>query len=334
MRGQGYQVGGGDANDASHLENYPIIPTTAVLPLHILDIPLESFKLPTLHRTRNVALFEAPHVLVRRTIFHGRISAALVEEDAVFPNGVIGISGSLDDKELLATVAAALSSSVSCYWQFMTSASWGKERDFVELNEFMSMPVPIPDAATTREFLDLSRAAGSDEDFLDSLDEMVYELYQLDSTDRDRVRNFIKRDFPRFRAPQRYSEPPSNEWLRSYGDVITNALQSTFQDTRVGSVFSRRGNYCTIAITIGPDVAPSNEAVSQSGQVTVDIDEIVDALRHNANRKSTGVFALPAGFLVSHNTIYIVKTTDKDRWSRDSALEDADRIFTALAFGR
>jgi hypothetical protein len=336
IRGQGYQVGGGDANDAAHLHDLPIIPTGAVLPLHILDATLEPFTLPTLHRPRNADLFKAPHVLVRRTITGGRIAAALVEEDAVFPNGVIGISGPPDDRDLLATVAAVLSSSVSCYWQFMTSSSWGKERDFVELDEYMSLPMPIPDPARAGELLELSRTARSDADFLDSLDEMVLELYQLDSTDRDRIRNFIMRDLPRFQGPrQRYSEPPSNEWLRRYGEVITAALRNTFQDSLVGSIFSRRGNYCTVAITIGDETTASGDVASfQDLPVAVDIEEIVGALRSNANKKSTGVFALPAGFFVRRNTIYIVKTSDRDRWSRDSALEDADRIFTALAFGR
>jgi hypothetical protein len=51
-------------------------------------------------------------------------------------------------------------------------------------------------------------------------------------------------------------------------------------------------------------------------------------------RASTGILALPAGFFVRHDTVYVVKTVDMDRWSRDAALSDADRIFTALAFGR
>ena len=252
--GQGYQVGGGDANDATHLHGFPIIPTEAVQPLHVSDVHLEPFTLNHLHRPRKVALFKGPHVLVRRTILGGRIAAVLVEEDAVFANGVIGIAASHDDEGLLATVAAVLSSSLSCYWQFMTSSSWGTERDFVELNEYMSLPMAFPTAAQSQEFLALSRQArGGDVALdLDLLDEMVFGLYRLGELDQARIRNFMSRDFPRFRNPQHwYSVPADRAWLDSYSRVVAETLGDAFEDATVGSVFSRQGNYGTVAITLG-----------------------------------------------------------------------------------
>jgi hypothetical protein len=249
--GQGYQVGGGDANDATHLYGFPIIPTEAVQPLHVSDVHREPFTLTHLHRPRKVALFNGPHVLVRRTIVGGRIAAVLVEEDAVFANGVIGIAGSADDKGLLATVAAVLSSSLSCYWQFMTSSSWGTERDFVELNEYMSLPMALPTAAQCQEFLNLSHQAGGSGLPLDLLDEMVFSLYQLGAADQERIRNFMSNDFPRFRNPQRwYSVPADRDWLESYSRVVADTLEDAFEDAAVDSAVRRQGNYCTVAITI------------------------------------------------------------------------------------
>jgi hypothetical protein len=332
-RGQGYQVGGGDANDATHLSGFPIIPSEAVHPLYVPDIQLEEFRLRYLHRPRKLALFKAPHVLVRRTIVGGRIAAALVEGDAVFANGIIGIAGPSDDRALLATVAAVLSSSLNCYWQFMTSSSWGTERDFVELNEYMSLPIATPSAAQSQEFLELSHQAVGRGVPLAQLDELVFDLYQMGEPDQDRIRNFMLRDFPRFRNPQRwYSSPADSAWLEAYGQVLATALGNAFHGVIVHNTVTLGGDYCTVAITIR-DGTTGPEDWSEQGMIAVDQDQIVHARRSGNKRQSTGIFALPAGFFVRHNTVYIVKTADRDRWSRDAALSDADRIFSALAFG-
>jgi hypothetical protein len=334
-RGQGYQLGGGDANDAAALQGLPIIPTTAVLPLRISPEQFERFTFPTLHRPRNIKLYKAPHVLVRRTIVGGEIAAALVEEDAAFSNGIIGISGPNEDKAVLATVTAILSSSLNRYWQFMTSASWGKERDFVERDEYLSLPMVLPAPETAQEFLELSRAAREGPISLDLVDGMVFDLYQFDTEDRNRVQNFITHEFPRFQEPRKwYSNTTADDWLEAYSRTLAGSLQDTFQGASVQSVFGRRGNYCTVAITINGAGTGSTEAGTQIGSVTIDADQIIQALQSNTHRDSTGIFALPAGFFVFQNTIYIVKTSDKDRWSRDAALDDADRIFAALAFRR
>ena len=141
--GQGYQVGGGDENDASALLGLPIIPTEAVERLHIREGFLDCFDLDYIHRPRSVALYRAPHVLIKRTITQSRISAVLSDEDAVFPNGLVGIAGPAEDRSLLGAVAAIASSSLALYWQFMTSAFWGKERDAVELGEHLSLLSPL-----------------------------------------------------------------------------------------------------------------------------------------------------------------------------------------------
>jgi hypothetical protein len=333
-RGQGYQVGGGDENDATQLFGLPIIPTDAVQPMYLSEIQLETFARPYLHRPRDIRLFKAPHILIRRTVAHGRIAAVLVENDAVFANGVIGISGPPEDRPLLATIAAVLSSSLNCYWQFMTSASWGTERDFVELNEYLSLPIALPRTTNqAQEFLRESRTARTAQGLPPSaLDEMVFDLYRLGEAERERIRNFMTSDFPRFRNPRLlYSASASDEWLQYYGTVVSEALSATLLDVTVQSVVSRQDNYCTVAITVRDSSATDTEPAPP---VTVDIDQIGRARRNNDGRESTGIFALPAGFFINHDTIYIVKTADSDRWSRDAALNDADRIFAALAFGR
>src|SRR5262249_48649423 len=86
---RGYQVSGVDEIDASHLNGLPDIPTTSVLPLRLAEpvSALSTFQREHLHRTRDLSLFKGPHVLVRRTVANGKLSAVLLDADAAFTDG-------------------------------------------------------------------------------------------------------------------------------------------------------------------------------------------------------------------------------------------------------
>ena len=85
------------------------------------------------------------------------------------------------------------------------------------------------------------------------LDEMVFDLYQLASEDRERIRNFVTSDLPRF-ATIRYpsASPPTDEWMQSYCDVLAGALQATL-GVEVRGIFFRQESYYTVAVVIADE---------------------------------------------------------------------------------
>src|SRR5262249_33142975 len=152
----------------------------------------------------------------------------------------------------------------------------------------------VPTGAQAEDFLQLSHSAARGGLPRTFLYEKVFYLYQLDEVDQERIKNFMLRDFPRFRKPRTsYSVPANDDWLQSYSDVVASALRDAFL-VAVTSTISRKGNYCAVAITIGA-------AQAQDSPVTVDIDEVIRARRNVRGRGSTGIFALPAGFFVRHD---------------------------------
>ena len=90
-------AGPGGESDASDLLGMRNIEATSVTPLHVSDVG-HIFTARSLHRVRNPALYKGPHVLVRRTRPRVGLAAVLVDEDAVFPSGIIGFSGPPTDR--------------------------------------------------------------------------------------------------------------------------------------------------------------------------------------------------------------------------------------------
>ncbi|WP_236030802.1 HsdM family class I SAM-dependent methyltransferase [Paractinoplanes lichenicola] len=334
VAGQGYQPAGGDQNDASHMFGLPIISGNDVLPLALGSSAGDSiFDVPYLHRPRNPRLFQAPHVLIRTTFVRGRLAATLVERDAVFRHGVMGVAGPAEDKPLLTMLAATICSSLGHYYLFMTSAAWGVERDFVELNEHLGLPLAEPNAAQFARLQDI--LAESDglmtEHFRRSLDEVVFDVYGLTQPERDRVMEGLQYGIERFRRPTQFYDAVSPDQIQDYETQLRATVTRFLPDTTVSSFNDANGYFRAVALTIESERSDRRRTEGGTGR-RIDVEAIV----RQAERElppSMGIVAQPAGFMVDEDTIYIVKTADRDRWTTDAALDDGERIIAALAFG-
>ncbi|MBV9012476.1 MAG: SAM-dependent DNA methyltransferase [Pseudonocardiales bacterium] len=330
--GPGFQVKG-DHNDASQLIGLPVVKTESVEFLRSIQQQYELFDQETLHRPRNRRLYSAPLVLIRRGIHAEGIAAVYVERDVVFPHGLIGIAGRDADRAALAALAVTAVSSLGRYWHFMTSASWGVERDFVELNEHLSLPLASPDQKMSSKLFELiDRASlGPDSSLREAVDELVFEMYGLSITDQTRIIDRMRTAIGRFYG-ENYTISSRLRDFVDYERELQKALNVTLSELSVSTQMYGNGPYRAVAVTFSED-GPSNITTRPEVPVpAVDIDFLVKQISRSA-AKSTAVIAQPSGFFVDENTVYLVKTSEPDRWSSDSALDDADRILAALTAG-
>ncbi|MGH3430116.1 MAG: hypothetical protein ACRDQZ_21525, partial [Mycobacteriales bacterium] len=331
--GQGFQVGGGDNRDASELIGLPVVETASVGFLRSTQEQYELFDRNTLHRPRDRRLYTAPLVLIRRTIHNKGISAVYMDRDVAFPSGLIGIAGREADQAELAALAVTAVSSLGRYWHFMTSASWGVERDFVELNEHLSLPLISPDKKTTKKLFEIIGRAeeGPDRGLREAVDELVFEMYGISVTDRGRIIDRMRTAIGRFYGVPPVASHRSDDFL-NYESVLRNALIATLPDLSVSTQAYSDGPYRAVTVTFSEEGSADNAVTLEGPVAVVDIDFLVERLSR-AIAKPTAVIAQPSGFFVEDNTIYLVKTSDADRWSNDSALDDADRILAAITAG-
>ncbi len=204
--GQGFKVAPDqEQKDASFLIGLPVLDYRSILPLTRPRYAPERFNRPTLHRPRAANQYQAPQVLIRRTLPNGRLAATLLEEDAAYSSELLSISGPVEDLDYLRLVAATISSAFGNYWQFMTSASWGIERGTVEETNFLpcrcracpskGMPTNSCRGSSAWAALTLPYSSKIQAD----IDEMIFDLFSRCAA-RLRIREGLNNDLARFDA--------------------------------------------------------------------------------------------------------------------------------------
>lgn len=102
---------------------------------------MEKFDKVEIHRVRTPEQFEPPYCLLKKgvDIENYKMRAAYTEEKMLYKDGIDGIKGNLETKDILLNITGLLNSSLYAYLNFMLGSSIGIEREqrFVsEINEF------------------------------------------------------------------------------------------------------------------------------------------------------------------------------------------------------
>ncbi|WP_200215621.1 HsdM family class I SAM-dependent methyltransferase [Micromonospora coerulea] len=313
--------------DATHLHGFDLIEARSVQALRLHPAPSSTFQRPTLHRPRTADRYKGPLVLIPRTLPGGRLSAAFYARDAVYPSGITGISGKAADAPLLRAVAATMVSSLGQYWHFMTSSSWGVERDSVETSELREMPIAIPGSDEAYRLERLLDSGADLESMMPELDDLVFDAYKLDESERQRVRQGVAGGVERFRRSGRGGSLVDADGIGLYCSTLEDQLALSLPDLGISTSHAGEGSYLLVAINFSPS-ANGGEIVEAA---PVDWENFSRRLSPAA--RTTAVVAQPAGLFVDGDSVYVIKTRDADRWSFNAALDDADRVFSAVAFG-
>lgn len=326
---QGYKEKGPGTTDASELLGMRIVPAEALGYLQLLPHSIEHAQWAELHRPRSRKLYSAPLTIIRRTLHRGDITAVTLNEDVVFPSGGVGISGPAKDLGLLQFVAAATVSSLGRYWHFMTSASWGVERDFIEVNEFLDLPLPEPNRAQldrVRRIVNAIGKVGSTPELRSSIDEVVFDVYGLSAADRSRVIDRMATAIERF-----YGRTPplgdTSATVDQYESLLTRALDVTLPSLSIETTTQEEGSYRSVAVSLRR--RGGQNPTTSSEPVRVDMAWMLERLSRDMNNP-TAVISQASGFFIDDDTVFLVKTNDPHRWSRDSALDDAEKIIAAI----
>jgi methylase of polypeptide subunit release factors len=91
--------------------------------------------------------FKAPLVLFKRGQTQRRPSAAFIDSDCTFTDAITGIAGPNHDRDFLKALTALLNSEIAQYYLFLTSASWGVEREEIKAGELRTLPFPFLNAS-------------------------------------------------------------------------------------------------------------------------------------------------------------------------------------------
>lgn len=326
--GQGFQVRGGDRNDASALFGMLLLDTSSVAAMRLSSVPTKTVTDDIMHRPRNPQIYRAPHVIMRKG-FRRFPASVFLDFDTAFTDGLFALSGTPSDAEELRVISGLLNSSVAHYWLFMTSSSWGVEREQIQLNEYLSLPIPPVTGVARQEILYVVEAAfggrSTEDELRKTLDSAVFRAYGITPGEEDLVRDGLEVRLDEYRSGPRSAayELPSPEDFDAYCEIIASHLNSMESISWNAEFIERSSGFAVVACRAGISLSEYN------------FDFSIDRLLSMANAPlnewlSPAAVMQPSVIVVEGTSVYLVKPDERRCWTRSGARSDAGEVLNAV----
>lgn len=343
--GEGVTVGN-KKNDASEYLGKPFVDASKLNRFLVDESILPPFEIPKLENLRNKtkAIFKGPHILLKQSPKAGEIGlrAALLNKDAIFKHSLIGISGSMKDRDLLSAYCILLNSSIILYYALMTSRRWLVERDELEKDEIMKFPIPtkIPEHLISFNLLQKLASSQNWEQELNSLANKLYNLTEEEQILIDDAINYTLEAF-RLRAKSKAFESTFDKdsddenILLAYMSVVQRTLQNSFGSKFEPVIFQQQSSINPLPLRAVALQLMENELSSNPEIKIIQSDEALDQAlnkidQYLLHQRLPNLFIQRNVRAYIKKTIYIIKPDQRIYWTRSNALRDADEIYTDI----
>lgn len=312
------------------------------------------------YRLGNVDSYRGTRLLFKRGIsekglVRGQIICRLESQPFSFSSALVGLKLKHEDDEAYKLILGILWSSLSRYYYFMTSSTWGIWHDEIDLDdELLTLPVPSMDnkckhkndiievVDNIRNYhpqkLDVRHPDGIPEsEILDQrmqwehkLDEAVFDLYSLNEEQRDLIRDCCEVTLPFFYKPfDSVGVMPAVmgnnlSWIENYVRIFCrrwNAYLNEGEEMRAEVHAGAHGNM--LAAEFYPadindpwDLKPRDDSWGY----------ILEQIGNNLPQPmgSSRILLDRLVHVISGDGIIIIKRNEKRFWTRTLAREDAD----------
>lgn len=291
----------------------------------------------------NLATFQAPALLVKSGTTNNRTIAAFCNDDVVFSQRIFAIPLSEEHTALAGCLNGILNSSLTAYYMFLTSSSWGIERDKITLDDLRRMPVPAMDQiaqSAVSQLLELvddlrlrSIKGNTTLNAADAeLDAAVYALYGLEHRQQVLVDDMLGYTIDLHQNGDRSAavQPPKIANLKAYAEhfisVLSDYLSIRNERTCIAEVFklpqSSLLRIVKFRMVKKPAHAPKVQTVEH-----VELAPLLDQISaHLPERISDRVHTRRNLRVYGPSEVYIIKPAEARFWSRSAGLNDADAV--------
>lgn len=337
--GRGF-FSGSDGKEAPELYGKKLLPANYMPKYQVNTAILHPLTQGKLERSRNPKIYKSPLVIATRGIKASGFFAAFSQEDVVYVDTYIGISIPPEESDMAHYLNGILNSALATYFLFLTSSSWGVERDKVESQDLERLPIPLPNRNNERtvnqviaveEKLRHSRTEAEQESFQQELDEVIFNLYGLNATEQVVVKDSINFTIDWFmkRGKSKAIQRPKLAELESYAKHLISVIQPFLQTLKermivaevidVGKAPLQVVKFSVLHVS---SQQPIVQTVSGQKLETV-LKRIAEQLPQNIadriyTRRDLRIYA--------GKDIYIVKPAKRIYWTRSAGLNDADII--------
>ena len=297
------------------------------------------------HREGNLLAYKKPHLLIKEGQEDRKFCSSFLDYDCSFTKTIYGIHIENGEQELK-LISAFLNAQLSSYLMFLSSSSWGIERERVKPNEILSLPdlcfsLPEDKKEAIIQCIDEIIAIKkqnlpiySIEAIEKRIDVLFYEALDLMPNDIVLIEDLINLTLDGFqnKKESRAFKPCTDEEMRTYGTFISQTIND----------FLKFGSQLTTWVKVFPVYPNSplniialrlnNEREGGSVEST---NDNIDALLKEINAYTYQQYAESIYYrkyikYYVGDTTYIIKPNEKRFWSRSLAMNDADEIIADI----
>jgi len=291
-------------------------------------------------RPRSRETYRAPLLIVKEMLLgNPRVIAAVAERDIVFTNSFFAASLPPEHKQTAHLLAALLSSALATWFFYLTASEFGIYKRKLLARDFGFLPVPDFKAAMKSEagqlLLQLERKLrqrGVDEKGWDSLDEAVFDLYELGDTDRVVIRDGLQRAGWQWEVGRESSVAPadSRTEILTYAKTFLSVIEGWLsvrkkRHMRAEVIDLSRGSALRVVRFVLED-GPGNLSVSFV-EPEGDLSDVLERIGKRLKAKVATALSAERELRVhGRNEVVIIKPAARRYWMGIAALEDADAV--------
>jgi type I restriction-modification system DNA methylase subunit len=308
-------------------------------------------------RFGNIKSYYGPRLLLQRGIKQdqrenkGKITARFEKDSCCFTNSIRGIKLKSPDDWKYKVLLGIIWSSIPRYYFFLTSSNWGIWHDEIYFKqEFLKLPVTLDlENITTKKIISIVDSLrnlnneipnenfnvyGYKENKINeleaTLDEAVFELYNLDEEQKDLVRDFIDITLPSYyKKDKNTGEMPALKgndfsWIERYIHVFAkrwNIYLNRNEEMKAKVHLGAHNNMVAIEFfpAISKDTLNLEPKNNSWGYI---LEQIGDKLPIPMGTSKILLDSMV--YVVTDTGIIVIKRNEKRFWTRSLAREDAD----------
>lgn len=291
----------------------------------------------------------APHVLIKEGQSKKRFCASYLDYDCSFKDKVYGISS--NDSYSLKLLTAFLNSSFAFYYLFLTSSSWGVEREEVKPNEWMKLPALVFNfkqpwkKKIIEKFDEIIDAKKDDllgvyEHILTlekEIDKLIFKASQLDKKQIFLIENVLSGSLDLFNkgesseAKKASTKQDQTQYAETICFEINSLLEQSSNLRGWATIYDipLRIPLNLVSIHLNKEEAP-NSVRNESSESKI-TELLTQIEKYTYDQFSESLYYRKTVRYYKGDIIYIIKPNEKRFWSKSLALSNADEIILEVS---
>jgi len=304
-------------------------------------MPNEKIKSEKFRRLGKIEAYQTSHILLNEGVKVDENNLSLlvsyVDYKSAFSKGIVGIYSKNNNENLLKLLTVYLNSEFIRYYAFLTTSSWGIERDVIKYKEIFEAPFLIESLDNKQKKYIVKQFDDKlfNKDFYtvnkyieDELNKIILDC--LSENDRFIIQHiFSNIDLFHKQEKSIALRPALHDQIRVYGKIISTEINTFLQGQDLyanATIYNINRFSPLMMIKLSFDkkhkeIVHTNEFVD---------DELKKLDQHLWEEKATNIYFRKKLNYKTANNVYIIRPNQRRFWSQSMAMEDASELILEI----